>query len=137
MAQSERPWKGAKTVKTVDQLAVSVLYFLFKGALFSYNYFFQGKSTFSGFEQNHSKTANRTWFKCDWYSQKISHTAGRWAEGLGALGSTAYTGSPRSGCLGRRALLSGREHVQSQIHGWKDRRETTKLLFFKEKQMWL
>lgn len=92
------PEKGAKTVKTVDQLAVSVLYFLFKGALFSYNYFFQGKINFSGFNKTTAKLQTELWFKCDWYSQKISHTAGS-EQRVWELSEVQLTGSPRSGCL--------------------------------------
>lgn len=52
------------------------------------------------------------------HSLRICHTAGRWAEGWEALGSTACKGSPPNGCPVERHLGSGRESAQSRTRAW-------------------
>lgn len=124
VAQSQKlkewKWRNSKDYGLASNECFLVFFFV---CFLLWNHFshttisYMTKSIFTLFEQNHKETLNKTWFKSDLYSLKISHTAGRWAEGLGARGNTAYIGSPRNVCLEHKVLLSGRGRVQSQIHG--------------------
>lgn len=72
-SETER-MKNVKSAETRNQLAMTAFCVFLKGVVLGMELFLNPAKTILHIL---NKTPNRTWLRSDWYSLRISHTAGR------------------------------------------------------------